>query len=195
MRDVFNSIKKRLERMPAYKMENGYDYFVYPYKGITPIDSEEIRYLAEIVSSKIPKDVDAIFTVETDGIFTALPVAMILNKPLIVARSFHYKMEKPFRFSQKTGYHKRNLFFYFDTKKIKKVAFVDCVLSTGGTIKAALNLFGKLDVEVEGIYTVINKINYSNIELINQIEDRLFSLFDVEIKGKNLIVRKSIYCR
>lgn len=195
MRDIFNSIKKRLEGMPTYKTENGYDYFVYPYKGITPIDSEEIRYLAEVVSSKIPKDVDAIFTVETDGIFTALPVAMILNKPLIVARSFHYKMENSFRLSQKTGYYKRNLFFYFDTKKIKKIAFIDCVLSTGGTIKAALNLFEKLNVEVKGIYTVINKINYSNIELINQIEDRLFSLFDVEIKGKNFIVRKSIYCR
>ncbi|MFC1651999.1 hypothetical protein ACFL24_02505 [Patescibacteria group bacterium] len=195
MRDIFNSIKKRLQEMPTYKIKNGYDYFIYPYKGITPINSEEMKYLAEVVSSKIPKDIDAIFTVETDGIFVALPVAMILNKPLIVARSFHYKMEKSFHFVQKTGYHKRNLFFYCDTKKIKKVAFIDCILSTGGTTKAILNLFKKLGVEVGGVYTIINKINYSDLNLLEEIKDRFLSLFDVEIKNNKIIVEKSKYSR
>ncbi len=136
-----------------------------------------------------------IFSVETDGIFTALPVAMLLCKPLVVARSFDYKMSKSFHFIQKTGYHERELYFYFDPHKVKKVAIIDCILSTGGTVKASVDLFEKLGVEVKGIYTVINKINYSNIELTNQIDGRLFSLFDVGIKGKNVIVRKSIYCR
>lgn len=196
MKEIYNgfeAVKKKLEIMPVYKTENGYKYFVYPYKGLTPIDDKELKYLAGVISLKIPKDVDAIFSVETDGIFTALPVAMILNKPLIVARSFNYKMENFFHLTQKTGYHKRNLFFYFDTKKIRKIAIVDCILSTGGTIKAIMDLLNKMGVEVKGVYTVVNKVNYSDIDLINQIKDRFFSLYDVEIKNKKIIAGKSKY--
>lgn len=193
MKDIFNNIRKRLEDMLTYKTGNGYEYFVYPYKGITPINDGEIKYLADVIASKIPKDVDLIFTVETDGIFTALPVAMAMGKPLVSARWFNYKMDKSFSFTQKTGYYKRKLYFYFDPKKVKKVAVIDCVLSTGGTIKTALDLFKKLGVEVVGIYTVVNKTNYSDKNFMIQIKDKLFSLFDVEIKGKRIIVEKSKY--
>jgi len=193
--DYFTVVKRRLEKMPTYKTENGYNYFVYPYKGIIPIDNKELKYLAQIVASKISNDIDAIFTVETDGIFTALPVAMLLNKPLIVARSFDYRMSKSFHFTQKTGYHERELFFHFDLLKIKKVAIIDCVLSTGGTIKASMDLFKKLDVEVEGVYVVVNKTNYSNIEFIHHIKDRFFSLFDIQIRNEKILVKKSKYYR
>jgi adenine/guanine phosphoribosyltransferase-like PRPP-binding protein len=181
--------------MPTYQTDNSYKYFVYPYKGITPIDVKDIKYLAEVVASKISNNIDAIFTVETDGIFTALPVAMILKKPLIVARSFNYKMRKSFHFTQKTGYYERELFFHFDPLKIKKIAIIDCILSTGGTVKAVLGLFAELAVEVEGVYVVVNKTNYSNVGLINSIKDKFFSLFDIEIRNKKISVKKSKYYR
>lgn len=191
----FENVKRKLEAMRIYKTENGYDYFVYPYKGIVPIDDKEIKYLAEIIAHKIPKDVDLVFTVETDGILTALPVAMLLGKPLVVARSFDYKMSKAFHFTQKTGYHEKELYFYFDLQKIKKIVIIDCILSTGGTIKAAIDLFKKLGVEVEGVYVVINKTNYSNIEFIEQIKSKLFSLFDIEIENDKISVKKSKHYR
>lgn len=190
----FKNIEKKLEAMPTYETENGYEYFVYPYKGITPINSKDIKYLAETIASKISKNVDMIFTVETDGIFTALPVAMLLEKPLVVARSFNYKMGKCFHFVQKTGYHKKELFFHFNPSKIKKIAVVDCILSTGGTTKAIIDLFRKLNVEVDGIYVVANKTNYSDTKFIKQIKNRLFCLFDVEIKNNKVLVKKSEYC-
>ena len=193
LHDDFESVKRRLEGMQIYKTENGYEYFVYPYKGITPINNKEIKYIARSIASKISKDVDLIFSVETDGIFTALPVAMLLCKPLVVARSFDYKMSKYFHFTQKTGYHERELYFYFDPQKVKKVAIIDCILSTGGTIKASVDLFEKLGVKVEGIYTVINKINYSDTVFIQKIADKFFSLFDVEIKQAGMIAEKSKY--
>jgi len=192
---MFESIKKRLSEMPVYKTENGYEYFVYPYKGITPIDSEEIKYLAEIFNSKIPNDVDLIFTVETDGIYLALPTASLSAKPLVVARIFNYNMANFFQFTQTTGYYTRELFFYFDLNKIKKVAIVDCILSTGGTLKAATDLFTELGVEVVGIYVAINKINYSDSRYLEQMKDLLFAVFDTEIKGGSIIVNKSKYYR
>lgn len=104
-------------------------------------------------------------------------------------------MANTFKFTQETGYYKRELFFSLDLSKIKKVAVVDCILSTGGTLKAIVDLFKRLGVEVEGIYVVINKINYSNTEFIDQIRNRFFAIFDVEIKDKNIIVNKSKYYR
>ena len=191
---MMNIIQENIENSRVYST-NGYEYFVYPYKGITPINSAEINYLAKIISDKISKDVDLIFTVETDGIFTALPVAMNLNKPLVVARSFDYKMPNPFHFTQKTGYHERELYFYFDPRKIKRVAIIECILSTGGTIKAVIDLLEKMNIEVGGIYTVINKINYSDVELMDNIKHKLFSLFDVKIENGKVIVGKSKYYR
>ena len=89
--------------MPTYKTGNGYEYFVYPYKGITPINDGEIKYLADVIASKIPKDVDLIFTVETDGIFTALPVAMAIGKPLVSARWFNCNRKKTKKFYTGAG--------------------------------------------------------------------------------------------
>ena len=192
---MFEFIKKKLSEMPLYKTENGYEYFVYPYKAITPIDDKEIKYLAEIFVSEIPKDVDLIFTVETDGIFLALPVASLLEKPLVVARKFSYNMSNVFQLTQETGYYKRELFFSFDLNKVKKVAIIDCVLSTGGTIKATIDLFNRLKVEVVGVYVVINKINYSDTKFLDQIKDRLFAVFDIEINKNNVIVNKSKYSK
>ena len=188
---MFESIRKKMCDMRLYKIENEYNYFVYPYKGITPIDTKEIKYLTNIISSKIPKDIDLIFTVETDGIFLALPIALSLGKPIVVARTFNYNMKDFFQFTQETGYYKRELFFSCDLKKIKKIAIVDCIMSTGGTLKTATGLFKKLGVDVEGIYVVINKINYSDTEFISQIKNKFFAIFDAEIKDGKTIVNKS----
>lgn len=187
---MIEKIKKNIKSSRIYNIKN-YKYFVYPYKGITPINSEEIKYLSNIIASKIPKDTDLIFSVEVDGIFTALPVAILLGKPLVIARSFDYRMPKSFHFTQKTGYYERQLYFNFDPQKVKKVSIVDCILSTGGTIRSAINLFNKMGIQVEGIYTVINKVDYFDIKLLSQIKSRFFSIFDVKIEGKNIIVVKS----
>lgn len=79
--------------------------------------------------------------------------------------------------------------------RLKKIAIIDCVLSTGGTIKAIIDLFNKLKIEMVGVYVVINKINYSNTKLLDQIKDRLFAVFDVEINKNNVVVNKSKYYR
>lgn len=168
---------------------------MYPYKGLTPIDMEEISFLSKEICKQIPKNVDLIFTVETDGILTALPVSIELKKPLISARIFNYRIENFYKLVQETGYSKRDLFFSFDPKRIRRVAIVDCILSTGGTIKASVELFEKLGVEVSGIFTVINKINYTDADFLESISDKFYSIFDVEVKNGKILVNKSVYNR
>ena len=61
--------------------------------------------------------------------------------------------------------------------------------------KAVIDLLEKMNIEVGGIYTVINKINYSDVELMDNIKHKLFSLFDVKIENGKVIVGKSKYYR
>jgi hypothetical protein len=46
-----------------------------------------------------------------------------------------------------------------------------------------------------GVYVVINKINYSDTKFLDQIKDRLFAVFDIEINKNNVIVNKSKYSK
>lgn len=191
---MFEKIKEKIKNSIVYKTGDNYKYFVYPYKGINPIDPKEINYLGDIISLKIKKDVDFLFTFETDGIFIAYSVASILNKPLVVARKFHYNFKNPTKLVQQTGYYKRNLFFSINDCNFKKVAIIDCVYSTGGSIGAALKTFNNLNIEVVNVCVVINKINYNNSEFFRDIENKFFAVYDVEIKDNNDIrVNKSEY--
>lgn len=178
---MFEKIRKKIEKSAVYQTKNGYKYFVYPFKGLTPIDPQEFIYLAKVIAKKISKDIDFIFTFETDGIFIASPVSFLLNKPLLCARKFHYNLANPIKLTQKTGYYKRDLFFSLNGCDSRKVAVIDCVHSTGGSIKGALRIFKKLKIEVTGIYVIINKINYNDKSFLKKIKNKFFAIYDVKI--------------
>lgn len=191
MISLFEKIKTRLEQSRVYKTENGYEYFVYPYKGLIPTNPSELDYVAKIISKKIRTDVDFIFTFEMDGVLTAYKVASLLKKPFVCAKSFHYNIPGPIVINQKTGYYNREMFFSLDGLKPKRVAIVDCIHSTGGSIKAALKIFAQLNIEVTNICVVVNKKNYNNTKFLNKIEDKFFAIFDAKILDGKVVVNKS----
>lgn len=190
---LFEEIRKKIENSRFYSIENKYRYFVYPYKGLEPIKPAEMNYLGGIIAKKISNDVDLLFTFETDGIFVTYSVASLLNKPLVVARAFHYNLKNPMRLTQETGYYTRELFFSLGDKDVKKVAIIDCIHSTGGSVKSAIKLFSKLGIEVEGVYVVINKPDYNDKKFLEKIKDKFFAIYDVKIIGSHLKVDQSKY--
>jgi len=192
---MFEKIRKKIEHSKVYKTNNGYKYFVYPYKGLEPVDPKEINYLAKIVASRIDKDVDLLFTFEIDGIFITSAISLLTGKPLVAARKFHYNLKNPIKLIQQSGYYKRNLFFSLEGYNIKKVAIIDCIHSTGGSIKAALKLFDEIGADVRGIYVVVNKINYNDHDFLKRVKNKFFAIYDVEIIDNNLKVYKSKYFR
>ncbi|MEA1900492.1 MAG: hypothetical protein U9N47_06990, partial [Thermodesulfobacteriota bacterium] len=55
-----------------------YKYFVYPYKGLLPLNSEQVENTVLLMSEIIPSNATMLFTVMTDGIILGLPLAMHL---------------------------------------------------------------------------------------------------------------------
>lgn len=190
---MFKKVKDKIEKSQVYQTENGYKYFVYPYKGLTLTDPKELDYIAQVIANKISKDVDFIFTFEVDGIFIAYKTASLLNKPFICAKEFHYNLKDPIKIIQKTGYYEREMFFSLDGYKPRKVAIVDCLHSTGGTIKEALRIFKELEIEVTDICVAVNKINYNNQSFLNEMKDKFFAIYDVEIINDKVIAQKSTF--
>lgn len=191
---MFEKILKRIENSPVYATENGYKYFLYPYKGIEPIYPAEIKYLAKAIAKKIDKSIDLLFTFETDGICLASAVSLITGKPLVIARKFHYNVENCVKFSQKTGYYERMMYFSLNNyQKVNKVVIIDCINSTGGSIKAAIKEFKKLEIKVAGVCVAINKTNYSDKSLMKKIKNKFFAVYDVKILKNAVKVVRSKY--
>src|SRR3989344_4278548 len=190
---MFEKIKNKIENSKVYIASNDYRYFVYPYKGLTPMEPAEINYLGKTIAKKISKDIDLLFTFETDGIFITSSVSSALGKPMVVARKFHYNLKNPIRLVQRSGYFKRNLFFSLGDYDIKKVAIIDCIHSTGGSIKAAMKVFDTLGIDVDSVYVVINKVDYNDGDFLKKIKDKFFALYDVEIFDNHVRAYKSKY--
>ncbi len=193
MANTFETIRKNLERAPVYKTDNAYEYFVYPYKGLVPTNPKELDYLAKQMAKKIGGEADLIFSFEMDGAFLAYKVAALLGKPFVCAKPFHYNLKKIIKFKQKTGYYSRDVFFSLDNLKVRKVAIVDCLYSTGGSIEAAVKVFDKLGIKVSSVCVAVNKLNYHNQKSFQGIKSKFFAIYDVEIRKGLVNAAKSIF--
>lgn len=160
---------------------NNYKYFVYPYKNFSETNPQDEQFIAHHLSSMISQDIDYLVTFEADGIGIGKLVSVKIDKPLIVCKPFHYN-QKVFSFIQKTGYFER-IMYCPSLIQGKKIAIIDCMVSTGGTIKGFLESLTQHEqlTNVEGIYAVVNKSNYQK-KGIDIFKDKKYNyLFDVMI--------------
>lgn len=140
-----------------------YFYFLYPFKGYTLTNTKYYTLLGKYLAQMIPADTEVIVSIEADGIGIATLVAAQLELPLIISKHFHYHTPCV-SFIQEAGYHKRDMYL---PKVIagKKVAIVDCMVSTGGTVKAMVGAIESLPgTTITGIFCVNDKNNYRTKE-------------------------------
>jgi adenine phosphoribosyltransferase len=136
-----------------------YNYFLYPFKGLSLVSSRINEFLGRYLSRLVAPGTEVIVTIDSDGIGVGSFVASELDLPLVIAKSFHYHQDCV-SFSQKAGYHER-IMYLPKCLAGKKVAIVDCMVSTGGTIQGMLGAMKEIGgVEVTGILCVNNKSNY-----------------------------------
>jgi adenine phosphoribosyltransferase len=164
-KQTLDKIVKVFEDAPVYAIKDKggtvseYKYFIYPFKGFSLVDYSLYYSLGKYLARFVAKDVEAIVTVESDGIPVASFVAAELGIPLIIAKSFHYNLPCV-EFVQQTGYYNR-LMYLSRVIEGKKVALVDCMISTGGTIKAMVDAIKTLPgTAISGVYCLNNKNNY-----------------------------------
>lgn len=164
---VFDQATREFTEAKTYTVsDNGgsvgdYNYYIYPFKGITLTNFKLLEILSKYLAKMVPKDTEVILTIESDGISVGSFVAAELGLPLIICKSFHYHTPC-LEFTQKTGYYNRTMYM----PKIiagKKVAIVDCMVSTGGTVKAMIETILQLEnTQVTGVFCLNNKDNYQS---------------------------------
>jgi len=162
-----------------------YQYFIYPFKGSTLADHSLYAKISSYLAKMIPKETEVILTIEADGIGVASFIGAELALPIIICKSFHYNVPS-IEFSQVAGYHKRTMYM----PKIiqgKKVAIVDCMISTGGTIRAMLDAVRTLPgTQITGVYCINNKSNYGDqTETFDGFHYKY--IFDTKINSQNQV--------
>jgi adenine/guanine phosphoribosyltransferase-like PRPP-binding protein len=144
-----------------------YSYFVWPYKGISPIDPEELRTLVLAMEQQLPPGSDLLFTFQSDGEILAIPLAWKLRRPLMVCRDTDYQMQDPLVITQHTRYWTRNLY----CEKLaphSQVVLVEAIISTGNTVIEAVRKIRSCKADVVGVVTVVSKVNYQGEQRIKQ---------------------------
>jgi adenine/guanine phosphoribosyltransferase-like PRPP-binding protein len=161
-------IKKQIEQKirNSRRINYGtYKYFVWPYKGIEPIDPEEIGFLVDSLEKKIPADTDLVFTLQTDGEILALPLAFKMRKPLMIARDYKYEMEDPMIITQHTRYWTRNLYCERVPQR-SRVVIVEALISTGNTVVEVVRQVKDCGAEVVKVVSAVSKTDYGGEKAI-----------------------------
>ncbi len=140
------------------------DYPDFPKKGIlfkdiTPILANPIifsKLIDNMSSSNIIKDADAIVSIDARGFIFGSGIALKTLKPMLVAR-------KPGKLPGDLIESKYNLEYSENSlsiqrksiKDFNKLAIVDDLLATGGTVKCVEKILKSLGKEISGISVVV----------------------------------------
>ena len=90
------------------------------------------------------------------GLPLTAPLSVETGVPLVIARKRSYGLEGEVEIDQSTGYSKGAMYLN-DLKEGERVAIVDDVLSTGGTLEAVIEGVRKANASVTEIIAVIEK--------------------------------------
>jgi len=145
-----------------------------------------LKEITDLMKLNISPESNKIFTFMVDGIMVALPIALEMNKSLVIARDFHYNLPDTVHFMQKTNYHQRKMYFT-GVVKSDKIDIVDAIISSGGTILSAVDKLEKIGSEIRAIHVMINKVDYDGSNLLKQRGYKFFSLVDVKIEDNKII--------
>ena len=131
------------------------------------VNPEALAYCVNSMVELIrKKDIDAVAAVESRGFLFAAPVAYTLKLPIILLRKKGKLPGETYRISFALEYGEDTLEVHkSDVYKGMKVAVVDDLIATGGTLKAASELIEKGGAVVSGIFAVIGLpfLNYSEV--------------------------------
>jgi adenine phosphoribosyltransferase len=185
--DGVEALKRSLERSDIIRIGD-YHYFVHPISdGIPALDPAFLDLLARDVAAMVDPGCDRILTVEALGIPIATATALRMGKPLTIVRKKRYGLPGEVAVPSSTGYATHTLYLN-GIRKGEKVAFIDDVLSTGGTMRAVVGAVRKAGAEVCDALVVIEK--GSNRERVErELGIKVKSLVKVEIrKGKVVVI-------
>ena len=147
---------------------NGYPYFVNPVSdGIPRMDAALLDEVADGIVSLCDLDCDVVLAPETMGIPLAVCITLRTGVPYAVIRKRSYGLPGEIALDQRTGYSKSPMYIN-GVSPGTRVAIVDDVVSTGGTLRAvvgALRDAGAVVTEVVAVYSKRKDVSDLSAEL------------------------------
>ncbi|MDO5861711.1 MAG: adenine phosphoribosyltransferase [Thermoplasmata archaeon] len=136
---------------------NGYPYFVAPLSdGVPRIDRGLLEEAVDGLAEVAELDCDLILAPEAMGIPLAAGLTLKTGIPFLVIRKKPYGLPGEIVLDQRTGYSKATM--YIDTVEPgERVAIVDDVVDTGGTLRATVRALMEAGVVVTEVAVVFNR--------------------------------------
>ncbi len=134
-----------------------YHYFVHPLTdGVPAIAPALLDEVAGALATRLPAGVAALATAEAMGLPLGTALALRRGLPLVVLRKRGYGLPGEVEVAQATGYSRNTLYLNADVAG-RRVAVVDDVLSTGGTLRATVAALRRAGAEVARVAVVFAK--------------------------------------
>ena len=150
-------LKRSLSDAPII-WKGEYPYFVHPITdGVPRLDPNVLQAIVDLVEPLVDWDnIDIILGIEAMGLPLTAPLAMRTGVPMVIARKRNYGLEGEVEINQQTGYSKGSIYLN-DIKAGERIAIIDDVLSTGGTMRSVIEGVKQTKASVENIVIVVEK--------------------------------------
>jgi len=154
---MLERLTESLETCPMVP-RGDYNYFVNPVSdGIPVVDPALLREIGcAMVRVMDLENVEMIVVAEAMGIHIGTTLSLMTDIPLNVVRKRKYELPGECAVHQTTGYSKGELYIN-GLRPGMRVAVVDDVLSTGGTMRAILGALAAIGIEVVDVCIVIKR--------------------------------------
>ena len=157
MKEAMNQLRTSLQNAPVI-WKGDYPYFIHPVTdGVPRMDPEVLKAIVELTVERVDwSQIDVLLGIEAMGLPLVAPLSMATGVPLVVARKRSYGLEGEVKIDQATGYSK-GVMYLNDIKEGERVAILEDVLSTGGTLEAVIEGVQRAGAEVTEIVAVVEK--------------------------------------
>ena len=157
MPDAMEQLRASLQAAPVI-WKGDYPYFIHPVTdGVPRMNPEVLTAITELVVGRVDwSGVDILLGIEAMGLPLTAPLSMATGIPLVIARKRSYGLDGEVEIDQSTGYSKGAMYLN-DLQQGERVAILDDVLSTGGTLEAVIEGVRRAGAKVTEIIAVVEK--------------------------------------
>ena len=157
MFDAIQRLSASLKEAPVV-WKGDYPYFIHPLTdGVPRLEADVFQAVVDLVFDSVDwSKIDLLLGIEAMGLPLTAPLSVRTGVPLVIGRKRSYGLEGEVVIDQATGYSKQPMYLN-DIAPGERLAIVDDVLSTGGTLRAVIKGIQAAGATVEHILVVVEK--------------------------------------
>ncbi len=181
-------LKQSLSDAPII-WKGDYPYFIHPITdGVPRLEPNVLQAIVDLTEPLVDWDnIDIILGIEAMGLPLTAPLAMRTGVPMVIARKRNYGLEGEVQINQQTGYSKGSIYLN-DIKAGERIAIIDDVLSTGGTMRSVIEGVMQTKASIENIVIVVEKGDGMQNLKQDYPSIRFDSLVKLHMDGEKIIV-------